>query len=70
MGVLGDRAKFGLTIPEIIEAVDQLTGVVTVVALPLLSTQLTWDAWERPDLCGVSPAQENMKYLDVGGGRS
>jgi len=72
----GDRAKFGLTIPEILQAVEQLQAANMLGSLQLLSYWFAnffnyassgRSAGSKPDLCGVARL-ENMRYLDVGGG--
>ncbi len=75
----GDRAKFGLTIPEIIEAVNQLRNAGMLDSLQLLhfhvGSQISAisaikDAIREASQIYVELAQlgANMKYLDVGGG--
>jgi len=78
-GSSGDRAKFGLTIPEIIEAVDQLRSANLLESLQLLhfhigsqisAINVVKDAIREASQIYVELAQlgANMKYLDVGGG--
>jgi len=75
----GDRAKFGLTIPEIIQAVDKLKAANLLGALQLLhfhigsqisAINVIKDAIQEASRIYVELAQlgANMKYLDVGGG--
>jgi arginine decarboxylase len=75
----GDRAKFGLTIPEIIEAVDKLRAADLLDSLQLLhfhigsqisSISVIKDAIREASQIYVELAMlgGNMKYLDVGGG--
>jgi len=75
----GDRAKFGLTIPEIIQAVDQLSAAKLMDSLQLLhfhigsqisAINVIKDAIQEASRIYVELAQlgANMKYLDVGGG--
>jgi arginine decarboxylase len=75
----GDRAKFGLTIPEIIRAVDQLRAAGLLEALQLLhyhigsqisSISVIKDAIREASQIYVELAKlgADMKYLDVGGG--
>jgi arginine decarboxylase len=75
----GDRAKFGLTIPEIINAVDQLRAADMLGSLQLLhfhigsqisSISVLKDALREASQIYVELAKlgANMKYLDVGGG--
>jgi arginine decarboxylase len=75
----GDRAKFGLTIPEIIMVVDRLKEVDMLDSLQLLhfhigsqisSISVIKDAIGEASKIYVELAQlgANMKYLDVGGG--
>jgi arginine decarboxylase len=75
----GDRAKFGLTIPEIIHAVDRLREADMLDSLQLLhfhigsqisSISVIKDAILEASKIYVELAQlgANMKYLDVGGG--
>jgi arginine decarboxylase len=75
----GDRAKFGLTIPEIIHAVQQLKACDMLDSLQLLhyhigsqisSIAVIKDAIREASQIFVELAQlgANMKYLDVGGG--
>lgn len=78
-GSTGDRAKFGLTIPEIIQAVDQLNEAGLLNSLQLLhfhigsqisSISVIKDAIREASQIYVELAKlgANMKYLDVGGG--
>jgi arginine decarboxylase len=75
----GDRAKFGLTIPEIIEAVDKLRSANLLDSLQLLhfhvgsqisAINVIKDAIQEASKIYVELAAlgANMKYLDVGGG--
>jgi len=75
----GDGAKFGLTIPEIIEAVDQLRQANLMDSLQLLhfhigsqisAINVVKDAIQEASKIYVELAKlgANMKYLDVGGG--
>jgi arginine decarboxylase len=75
----GDRAKFGLTIPEIIQAVDRLRTADMLSSLQLLhfhigsqisAISVIKDAIREASQIYVDLAQlgANMKYLDVGGG--
>lgn len=75
----GDRAKFGLTIPEIIEAVDKLREADLLGSLQLLhfhigsqisAINVIKDAIQEASRIYVELAAlgANMKYLDVGGG--
>ncbi|MBW4638675.1 MAG: biosynthetic arginine decarboxylase [Gloeocapsa sp. UFS-A4-WI-NPMV-4B04] len=75
----GDRAKFGLTIPEIIQAVEQLRAANLMDSLQLLhfhigsqisAINVIKDAIQEASRIYVELAQlgANMKYLDVGGG--
>jgi arginine decarboxylase len=75
----GDRAKFGLTIPEIISAVDQLRAVNMLGSLQLLhfhigsqisSISVVKDALREASQIYVELAKLGaaMQYLDVGGG--
>ncbi len=75
----GDRAKFGLTIPEIIMVVDKLKAVDMLDSLQLLhfhigsqisSISVIKDAIGEASKIYVELVQlgANMKYLDVGGG--
>jgi arginine decarboxylase len=75
----GDRAKFGLTIPEIIGAVDRLGEAGMLNALQLLhfhvgsqisAISVIKDAMREASQIYVELAKlgANMKYLDVGGG--
>ena len=75
----GDRAKFGLTIPEIIQVVDRLIDAGMLDSLQLLHFHI------GSQICSISAIKDaireasqiyveltklgaNMKYLDVGGG--
>lgn len=75
----GDRAKFGLTIPEIIQAVEQLRAANLLDSLQLLhfhigsqisSISVIKEAIREASQIYVELALlgANMKYLDVGGG--
>ncbi|MCY7282420.1 MAG: biosynthetic arginine decarboxylase, partial [Cyanobacteria bacterium CAN_BIN43] len=75
----GDRAKFGLTIPEIINAVDRLKAVDMLDSLQLLhfhigsqisAISVVKDAIREASQIYVELAKlgANMQYLDVGGG--
>ncbi|HLO88815.1 MAG TPA: biosynthetic arginine decarboxylase [Nostocaceae cyanobacterium] len=75
----GDRAKFGLTIPEIIEAVDKLREANLLESLQLLhfhigsqisAINVIKDAIQEASRIYVELAGlgASMKYLDVGGG--
>jgi len=75
----GDRAKFGLTIPEILRVVNQLREADMLGSLQLLhfhigsqisSISVIKDAILEASKIYVELAQlgANMKYLDVGGG--
>jgi arginine decarboxylase len=75
----GDRAKFGLTIPEIIHTVNRLREADMLESLQLLhfhigsqisSISVIKDAIVEASKIYVELAQlgANMKYLDVGGG--
>jgi arginine decarboxylase len=75
----GDRAKFGLTIPEIIEAVDKLSAADLLDSLQLLhfhigsqipAINVIKDAIQEASRIYVELVVlgANMKYLDVGGG--
>ncbi len=75
----GDGAKFGLTIPEIIQAVDQLRQANLMDSLQLLhfhigsqisAINVVKDAIQEASKIYVELAKlgANMKYLDVGGG--
>jgi arginine decarboxylase len=75
----GDRAKFGLTIPEIIEAVNKFQEADLLNSLQLLhfhigsqisAIQVIKDAIQEASKIYVELARlgANMKYLDVGGG--
>ncbi len=75
----GDRAKFGLTIPEIIQVVDRLRAADMLGSLQLLhyhigsqisNISVIKDAIREASKIYVELAQlgANMKYLDVGGG--
>jgi arginine decarboxylase len=78
-GTTGDRAKFGLRIPEIIQAVQQLENAGLLDCLQLLhfhigsqisSISVIKDAIREASQIYVELAQlgANMQYLDVGGG--
>jgi arginine decarboxylase len=75
----GDRAKFGLTIPEIIQAVDKLREADLLDSLQLLhfhigsqisAISVIKDAIQEASRIYVELASlgGDMKYLDVGGG--
>ena len=75
----GDRAKFGLTIPEILTVVDQLKAAGMLNSLQLLhfhigsqisSISVIKDAIREASQIYVelSALGANMQYLDVGGG--
>jgi len=75
----GDRAKFGLTIPEILEAIDKLRAAGMLNCLQLLhyhigsqisSIAVVKDAIREASQVYVELARlgANMQYLDVGGG--
>jgi arginine decarboxylase len=75
----GDRAKFGLTIPEIIQAVDRLRAADLLGSLQLLHYHIgsqisaigvVKDAIREASQIYVELAKlgADMKYLDVGGG--
>lgn len=75
----GDRAKFGLSIPEIIQAVDKLRAANLLDSLQLLhfhigsqisAIHVIKDAIQEASQIYVELAAlgANMKYLDVGGG--
>jgi arginine decarboxylase len=75
----GDRAKFGLTVPEMIQAVEQLRGAGLIHCLQLLhfhigsqisSISVIKDAIREASQIYVELAKlgADMKYLDVGGG--
>lgn len=75
----GDRAKFGLTIPEIIQAVDKLRDANLLDSLQLLhfhigsqisAINVIKDAIQEASRIYVELATlgADMKYLDVGGG--
>jgi len=75
----GDRAKFGLTIPEIIQAVDRLRAADLLDCLQLLhyhigsqisAISVIKDAIREASQIYVELVRlgANMKYLDVGGG--
>lgn len=75
----GDRAKFGLTIPEIIQAVDRLREADLLDSLQLLhfhigsqisAINVIKDAIQEASKIYVELAQlgADMKYIDVGGG--
>ncbi|WP_413166025.1 biosynthetic arginine decarboxylase [Capilliphycus salinus ALCB114379] len=78
-GTTGDRAKFGLTIPEMIQVVDALKSAGLLDCLQLLhfhigsqisSISVIKDAIREASQIYVELSQlgANMKYLDVGGG--
>ncbi|MEB3882000.1 biosynthetic arginine decarboxylase [Lyngbya sp. CCY1209] len=78
-GSTGDRAKFGLTIPEIIQACDRLKDAGMLDCLQLLhfhigsqisSISTIKDAIREASQIYVELAElgANMQYLDVGGG--
>ncbi len=78
-GSSGDRAKFGLTIPEIIMVVDRLREAKMLNCLQLLhfhigsqisSISVIKDAISEASKIYVELVQlgANMRYLDVGGG--
>ncbi|MDE5104554.1 MAG: biosynthetic arginine decarboxylase, partial [Trichodesmium sp. St19_bin2] len=78
-GTTGDRAKFGLNIPEIIKVVNQLKSTGILDSLQLLhfhigsqisSISVIKDAIREASQIYVELARlgANMKYLDVGGG--
>ncbi|MGL5080546.1 MAG: biosynthetic arginine decarboxylase [Microcoleaceae cyanobacterium] len=78
-GTTGDRAKFGLTVPQMIEAVEQLQAVNMLDCLQLLhfhigsqisSISVIKDAIREASQIYVELSQLGaaMKYLDVGGG--
>ncbi len=75
----GDRAKFGLTIPQILESVNRLQGAGMLNSLQLLhfhigsqisSIGVIKDAIREASQIYVQLAKlgANMQYLDVGGG--
>ncbi|MBW4520589.1 MAG: biosynthetic arginine decarboxylase [Scytolyngbya sp. HA4215-MV1] len=75
----GDRAKFGLTIPEMIQAVERLQAAQMLSSLQLLhfhigsqisSIAVVKDAIREASQIYVELARlgADMKYLDVGGG--
>ncbi|OCQ95581.1 arginine decarboxylase [Oscillatoriales cyanobacterium USR001] len=75
----GDRAKFGLTIPEIMRAVEELKAAEMLDSLQLLhfhigsqisSISIIKEAIREASHIYVELAKigANMKYLDVGGG--
>ncbi|MFB2833343.1 biosynthetic arginine decarboxylase [Floridanema evergladense] len=75
----GDRAKFGLTIPEIIQVVDKFREADLLNSLQLLhfhigsqisAIQVIKDAIQEASKIYVELARlgADMKYLDVGGG--
>jgi arginine decarboxylase len=75
----GDRAKFGLTIPEILTAVEQLRGAGLLESLQLLhfhigsqisAISVIKDALREASQIYVELAKlgASMQYLDVGGG--
>ncbi|NJK38140.1 MAG: biosynthetic arginine decarboxylase [Oscillatoriales cyanobacterium RM2_1_1] len=78
-GSTGDRAKFGLTVPQIIQAVEQLATAGMLDCLQLLhfhigsqisSISVIKDAIREASQIYVELCQlgAGMKYLDVGGG--
>ncbi|MDK3155830.1 biosynthetic arginine decarboxylase [Kamptonema cortianum] len=78
-GSTGDRAKFGLTVPEILQAVDELREAELLSSLQLLhfhiGSQISAigaikDAIREASQIYVELAKlgANMNYLDVGGG--
>ncbi|MEL7034525.1 MAG: biosynthetic arginine decarboxylase [Cyanobacteria bacterium J06592_8] len=78
-GTTGDRAKFGLTIPEMIRVVDSLKSADLLDCLQLLhfhigsqisSISVIKDAIREASQIYVELSQlgADMKYLDVGGG--
>ncbi len=78
-GTTGDRAKFGLSVPEIIEVVNRLTKADLLASLQLLhyhvgsqisSISVIKDAIREASQIYVELANlgANMTYLDVGGG--
>ncbi|MBE9065471.1 biosynthetic arginine decarboxylase [Leptolyngbya cf. ectocarpi LEGE 11479] len=78
-GSAGDRAKFGLTIPEILTVVDQLRSAEMLSCLQLLhfhigsqmsSISIIKDALREACQIYVELVNlgANMQYLDVGGG--
>ncbi|MBD2099638.1 biosynthetic arginine decarboxylase [Leptolyngbya sp. FACHB-261] len=75
----GDRAKFGLTVPEIIEAVEQLREANMLNALQLMhfhiGSQISAIATIKEAIreasqiyVNLAKLGANMRYLDVGGG--
>lgn len=75
----GDRAKFGLTIPEILQTVDQLRAADLLGSLQLLhfhigsqisSINVVKDAIREASkiYVGLAELGANMQFLDVGGG--
>lgn len=75
----GDRAKFGLTMPEVIEAVDKLREANLLDSLQLMhfhigsqisAINVIKDAIQEASRIYVELAMlgADMKYLDVGGG--
>lgn len=75
----GDRAKFGLTIPEVLQTVDQLRAADMLGSLQLLhfhigsqisSINVVKDAIREASkiYVGLAELGANMQYLDVGGG--
>ncbi len=75
----GDRAKFGLTIPEILEVVNALKNAGKLSSLQLLhfhigsqisSISVIKDAIREASqiYCELVKLEANMQYLDVGGG--
>jgi arginine decarboxylase len=78
-GTAGDRAKFGLSIPEILTVVEQLQAVGMLSCLQLLhfhigsqisAISVIKDALREASQIYVELAKlgANMQYLDVGGG--
>ncbi|MDG2615005.1 biosynthetic arginine decarboxylase [Thermoleptolyngbya sichuanensis XZ-Cy5] len=78
-GSAGDRAKFGLTVPEIIQAVEKLRAADMLSCLQLLhyhigsqipAINVIKDAIREASQIFVELAHlgANMRYLDVGGG--
>ena len=78
-GSAGDRAKFGLTVPEIIQAVEKLRAADMLNCLQLLhyhigsqisAINVIKDAIREASQIFVELAHlgANMRYLDVGGG--
>ena len=75
----GDRAKFGLTIPEILQTVDQLRAADLLSSLQLLhfhigsqisSINVIKDAIREASkiYVGLAELGASMQYIDVGGG--